>query len=261
MNSRAFPPSGTGEELIRLESVTHRFRDGAIGIENVNLSVRRGEFLIIAGRNGSGKTVLMKHLNGLLEPTEGRVLFCGIPVQAGLPEVRQKVGLVFQNPDTQIISHTVREEVAFGPENLLLPREEIDKRTARVLAEMEMTDLAERNTATLSGGEKRKLTIAGIAVMRPEILILDEPFTGLDLEGVREALQQILRLYHAGTTILLITHELEHAAAYANRLVVMEAGRIAKDGTPKEIIGGIEIYGVKNPFEPGAVSKDMLWPD
>ena len=261
MNRQAFPVPGTGEELIRLESVTHRFRDGAIGIEHVNLTVRRGEFLIIAGRNGSGKTVLMKHLNGLLEPTEGTVLYKGIPIKTNLSEVRQKVGLVFQNPDTQIISHTVREEVAFGPENLLLPREEIDKRTARVLAEMEMTDLAERNTATLSGGEKRKLTIAGIAVMRPEILILDEPFTGLDLEGVREALQQILRLHHAGTTILLITHELEHAAAYANRLVILEEGKIAEDGKPKELMDRVERYGVKNPFKTAVDIEGALWPD
>jgi biotin transport system ATP-binding protein len=253
--------AGKREELVRLESVTHRFPDGTAGIEEINLVIRRGDFLILAGRNGSGKTVLMKHLNGLLEPSEGRVLFGGSPVQSGLAEVRRKVGLVFQNPDTQIICHTVREEIAFGPENLLLSRKEIDERTARVLREMEMEHLAERNTATLSGGEKRKLTIAGIAVMEPEILALDEPFTGLDLDGVREALHQILRLHRSGTTILLITHELEHAAAYANRLAVMEGGRIAEDGTPKEIIDGIEQYGVKNPFKPEAVSEDLLWPD
>lgn len=261
MSPKKSPENGKGEELLRLESVTHRFPDGTAGIEEINLVIRRDDFLILTGRNGSGKTVLMKHLNGLLQPTEGRVLFGGSPVQSDPAGVRRKVGLVFQNPDTQIICQSVREEIAFGPENLLLPRKKIDTRVSRVLGEMDMEALTERNTATLSGGEKRKLTIAGIAVMEPEILALDEPFTGLDLDGIREALAQVLRLHRNGTTILLITHELEHAAAYANRLVVMEEGRIVEDGTPKEIIGGIEQYGVKNPFKAGTVSEDMLWPD
>lgn len=253
--------AGKREELVRLESVTHRFPDGTAGIEEISLVIRRGDFLILTGKNGSGKTVLMKHLNGLLEPSEGRVLFGSSPVHSDLAGVRRKVGLVFQNPDTQIICHTVREEVAFGPENLLLSRKEIGERTARVLAEMEMEHLAERNTATLSGGEKRKLTIAGIAVMEPEILALDEPFTGLDLDGVREALTQILRLYRNGTTILLITHELEHAAAYANRLVILEEGKLAEDGNPNELMDRVERYGVKNPFKTAVDIEGTLWPD
>ncbi len=251
--------SGGTSPLVHYDSVTHRFRDGTEGISSVNLTVNRGDFVILAGRNGSGKTVLMKHLNGLLRPTSGRITYRGVPLEKDLLTVRQKIGLVFQNSDTQIVCHTVREEVAFGPENLGLPREEVEERVDSALLLLDLKNLEERTTITLSGGEKRKLCIAGIVAMEPEVLALDEPFIGLDMEGVREVLRQVLKLHAAGTTIFLITHEIEKVLAHANRLVIMEKGRIAEDGTPEDLVGSLETYGIKNPQGAYREWREFSW--
>ena len=147
--------------LLEVKGLSHRFDDGSWGIRDISFRVEAEDFLIIAGKNGSGKTVLMKHLNGLLRPSSGTVTYRGRPIFDNLKEVRRSVGMVFQNPDTQIVSHTVREEIAFGLENLKLPADEIGSIVESTARALQMDHLLDRRTFTLSGGEKRKLTIAG----------------------------------------------------------------------------------------------------
>jgi biotin transport system ATP-binding protein len=245
--------------LLEFDSVSHIFRDGKRGLESVSLAVRKGEFIVFAGRNGSGKTILMRHMNGLLKPSRGDVLYRGRPVSDDLAAVRRKIGLIFQNPDTQIVCSTVREEIAFGPENLRLPRGEIDRRVEAALSRFGLSRLAGRSTATLSGGEKRKLCIAAVAVMEPEILALDEPFIGLDRDGVTEVLGTVVDLHAAGTTVFLITHEIEKVLAHAGRLIVIDGGRIREDGPPAGLIGKLERYGIKNPQDAYTSWRDFTW--
>lgn len=245
--------------LIRFDAVSHRFLNGDYGIKDVSLSINDGDFVVLAGRNGSGKTVLMKHANGLLEPTEGKVYFRNKPVSAGPSEVKRQVGLVFQNPDVQLVCPTVREELAFGPENLGIPRDEIEKRIEKAVETLDLRELAEKRTSALSGGEKRKIAIAGILTMEPELLILDEPFTGLDFPGIREVIATLLRVHKTGRTVIVITHEIEKVLAHANRLVIMEDGSIVRDGTPGDLIGLVENYGIKNPLQAYRNWRDLTW--
>mgnify|MGYP006292130313 CR=1 FL=1 len=246
-------------ELIRFDSVSHRFVNGEYGIKNVTFALHSGDFAVIAGPNGAGKTVLMKHANGLLEPSKGNVFFKGLPVKPNDISVKQHVGLIFQNPDTQIVCPTVREELAFGPENLGLPRETIEQRIENTARTLELQDLLKKRSSALSGGEKRKITIAGIITMEPEVLILDEPFTGLDYPGIREVLRLLVRIHKQGCTIVVITHEIEKVLAHANRFVIMEGGTIAEDGRPEELIPVVERYGLKNPLHAYHGIGDMTW--
>lgn len=246
-------------ELIRFDGVSHRFDNGDYGIRDVDFILHRGDFSVIAGPNGAGKTILMKHANGLLQPTSGTVFFRGKPVVPGDITVKKQVGLVFQNPDTQIVCPTVREELAFGPENLGLPRESIEKRITETARVLELRDLLGKRTSALSGGEKRKITVAGIITMEPEVLILDEPFTGLDFPGIREVLRLITSIHRRGCTVVVITHEIEKILAHANRFVIMEKGRIAEDGKPEELIHKAGRYGLKNPLKAYGSVEDMTW--
>jgi len=233
--------------LLETIDLTHRFPDGTRGIREVNLSIDTGEFILLAGRNGSGKTVLMRHLNGLLKPTSGKVLLYGQPLSENLFLARQKVGLVFQEPDNQFVGQTVEEDVAFGPENLGLTNYEIWERVARALEITGLTGIAGRNPHLLSGGEKRKLAIAGVLAMEPDVVILDEPFAGLDYPGVKQICKQILKLHESGNTIMVLTHEIEKMFAHATRMVIMEEGRIARDGKPFDFIDDLEEFGLRKP--------------
>ena len=220
----------TVEPLVAAENLCHRFPGGASGLENVTAEFRPGEFVIIAGRNGSGKTLLTRHLVGLLRPGSGRVLFKGKPVEENLAEARRTLGLVFQDADSQLVGQSVEEELRFGPENIRLPEEEIQQRAARVRRLLGLDSLNEVPPARLSGGEKRRLAIGGVLTMEPEILILDEPFANLDYPGVVEVLTILKKLKSDGKGIILITHELEKALAHADRLIIMDRGRIVCDG-------------------------------
>lgn len=214
------------------EGVGHRFSDGVWGLEGVDLSLGGGEFVVVAGPNGSGKTLLMRHLVGLVRPTTGRVTLDGQDIQKFLPEVRRRVGLVFQDSSAQLVGLTVDEEVAFGPRNQGWPPARVDDAVA---ASLEAVGLAHRRQdvcATLSGGELRRLAIAGILACQPEMILLDEPFTGLDWPAVRAVLSTLCRLHDQGTTVVLLTHELDKCLAHAGRLVLMGHHRVMADGTP-----------------------------
>ncbi|MCP4750300.1 MAG: ABC transporter ATP-binding protein [Proteobacteria bacterium] len=233
--------------IIEIQNLSHFFPDGSCGIDDVNLAIENGEFVVIAGENGSGKTTLCRHLNGLLSPKSGTVLLDGIPVQRDLVRARQMVGMVFQNADSQIVGETVYADVAFGPENLRLQRSEISGRVARVIEAVGLQDLVDHKPHTLSGGEKRRLAIAGVLAMDPKVLVFDEPFSNLDYPGSVQVLNQILALHRAHHTILIVTHELEKVVAHADRLVIMQNGRIVKNGSPLDIIKEVENFGVREP--------------
>jgi biotin transport system ATP-binding protein len=235
--------------IIEIENLTHRFATGRIALDGINLNVREGEFVVIAGCNGSGKTTLLRHLNGLLLPTSGTVDVVGISVAEHPAKARQVVGMVFQDADSQIIGETVYEDAAFGPENLKLSRQDINDRVAHALEAVHLTGLEDSLPYQLSGGQKRRLAIAGVLAMNPRILVFDEPFSNLDYPGVKQVLRRIVLLHRQGHTIILATHDLEKVLPYADRLIVMQNGKIVRDGIPAEVIVGIEDFGVRMPRE------------
>jgi len=233
--------------LIEIENMTHRFADGSYGIKNIDLCIAAGEFVVIAGPNGSGKSTLVRHLNGLLLPTDGHVCLAGVPVPENPSRARRMVGMVFQDADSQIVGETVYDDVAFGPENLCLAHDEIRRRVSSALDTVGLVALADQRPHLLSGGEKRRLAIAGILAMGPQVIVFDEPFASLDYPGVRQVLQQILDLHESGHTIVVVTHDLEKIIAHTGRLILMAAGSIVKDGPPEHLMDDIETYGVRKP--------------
>lgn len=233
--------------IIEIENLSHRFADGRQGLDDVSLALNEGAFTVIAGANGSGKTTLLRHLNGLLTSQSGSVTVCGISVKHNPRDARRQVGMVFQEADSQIVGETVYDDVAFGPENLALSREEIDRRVRGALAAVDLEGFEDKKPHHLSGGEKRRLAIAGVLAMRPRVLLMDEPFSNLDFPSAKKVLEQVLDLHRNGHTIVMTTHDLEKVIAHAQRLVVMAGGRVVEDGDPATVLEGIERYGIRLP--------------
>lgn len=245
--------------ILETQGVTHIFPNKTVAIEDISLAVEAGEFVVLAGANGSGKTVFIRHLNGLLAPTKGRVLLEGVPIAKDIVQARKKIGLIFQDSDSQIVGQTVAEDVAFGPENLNLPAAEVARLVTDSLASVGLSSYADQNPHVLSGGQKRKLAIAGILAMKPKIIMFDEPFTGLDYPGVVQVLMELVRLQKMGHTIILITHELEKVLAHADRLAVIFKGKLVEDGPPAEVIFRVEDYGVRMPLRKDEGVEAMTW--
>jgi len=210
-------------------------------LAGVDITVTQGEFVAVLGHNGSGKSTLAKHINCLLSPTSGMMWVKGISVadDKRLWDIRSSVGMVFQNPDNQIIATIVEEDVAFGPENLGVPPAEIRKRVDEALLSVGMSEYAENPPHFLSGGQKQRVAIAGILAMRPDIIVLDEPTAMLDPIGRREVMGVVKKLNTEGITIIFITHYMDEAAQ-ADRIIVMEEGKVAMTGTPAEVFAQIE---------------------
>ena len=211
-------------------------------LDGVDLTVRRGEFLAVLGHNGSGKSTLAKHLNAILTPTSGKVLVEGIDTSDPdrIYDIRQRVGMVFQNPDNQMVANIVEEDVAFAPENLGVPREEIRTRVDAALEAVRMTRFKQHAPHMLSGGQKQRIAIAGVLAMQPDILVLDEPTAMLDPSGRKEILEAVKRLNkEQGMTVVLITHYMDEAVQ-ADRVVVMNHGKIQMEGVPKDIFPNIK---------------------
>lgn len=234
-------------DIIEIDHLSHTFSDGSLGLRDIQLSIKKGSFVVLAGSNGSGKTTLLRHLNGLLLPTAGEVRIEGIPVATNLTHARQKVGMVFQDTDSQIVGETVFEDIAFGPENLKLNRDEINRRVTTALDLVGLSTRGEDRPHLLSGGQKRRLTIAGILAMEPAILVFDEPFSNLDFPGIISVLKHIVSLHKQGNTILLTTHDLEKVIAHADRLLIMDNGRIVRDDRPQALFKDLESFGVRQP--------------
>jgi len=211
-------------------------------LRGINLSVKEGEFLAVLGHNGSGKSTLAKHLNAILVPQKGKVMVKGMDTKDEnlLYDIRQRVGMVFQNPDNQLVATIVEEDVAFAPENLGVPPREIRKRVDYALAAVNMTEYKDHSSQMLSGGQKQRIAIAGVLAMKPDVLVMDESTAMLDPVGRREIMDTVKKLNHEEKmTVVMITHFMEEAAQ-ADRVVVMDHGKIVMEGAPKEIFSQVE---------------------
>lgn len=229
-------------EIIRIENLHFRYGDSEKEVlRGIDLSVQQGEFVAVLGHNGSGKSTLAKHINAILLPTEGKVIVDGIDTadERRLYELRQTAGMVFQNPDNQIVSSVVEEDVAFALENLGVPYEDMRERVDEALRTVGMYDLRLHSPSQLSGGQKQRVAIAGVIAMQPKCLILDESTAMLDPKGRKEVLATVRRMNREyGMTVLLITHYMEEAAG-CDRVVVMDGGSIIMDGKPEKVFSQV----------------------
>jgi energy-coupling factor transport system ATP-binding protein len=234
-----FPPRrqqhDSGEVVVDIDDLSHVYDDGTEAVAHVSLQIRRGEFVGILGQNGSGKTTLVKHLNGLLEPTGGKVTVAGMDTrQASINQMAETVGFIFQNPDSQLCKLRVSEELSFGPRNVGLSDEEVAARVQRAAEDLEITHLLDKNPFLLSKGEKQRVAVAGVMAMQPDILVLDEPTTGQDVMRAREIMDLAVGLQERGQTVVVITHDMNLAAHYCDRVVIMERGRVTLDAPSRE---------------------------
>ena len=235
------------EIMIKIENVTYEYKsliDDSVqtAVKNLSLEVKKGEFLVILGHNGSGKSTLAKMMNGLLMPSTGEVFVKGMNTndEDHIWDIRESAGIVFQNPDNQIVATIVEEDVAFGPENQGVPQAEIRRRVDESLAIVEMSDYKKHAPHLLSGGQKQRVAIAGILAMNPDCIIFDEPTAMLDPNGRIEVMDTIKRLNEVeGKTIILITHYMDEAVE-ADRVLVMSDGEILMEGNPKEVFSQVE---------------------
>lgn len=232
------------ESTIRAENLSHVYSQGTpfekTAISGINVEISRGELVALIGHTGSGKSTFVQHLNGLLKPTTGRVLYDGGDIFAAKEatrDVRFKVGLVFQYPEYQLFEETVYRDIAFGPKNMKLTETEIDERVREAARFVGVDEaLFEKSPLELSGGQKRRIAIAGVIAMRPGVLILDEPTAGLDPSGCADILRNITDYRtQTGSTVLLVTHSMDDAARIADRLIVFSEGTVAMDGAPREV--------------------------
>lgn len=232
------------EYIIKGENISYKYSESDLvyAVNNVNLEVKKGEFLAILGRNGSGKSTIAKNFNGLFIPTEGVILVDNIDTrdEEKIWDIRQNVGMVFQNPDNQIVATVVEEDVAFGPENLGVPSEEIRSRVDSALNKVKMFEFKRNAPHLLSGGQKQRVAIAGILAMEPKCIIFDEATSMLDPSGRKEIIEIMKKLNKdLGITIITITHYMNEAAE-ADRIIVMDKGEIRLQGTPREIFQNVE---------------------
>jgi biotin transport system ATP-binding protein len=226
-------------------------------LTGIHLEIRRGEFLLVAGANGSGKTVLMLILAGLMERGGGEILFQGRPLDSVGEELRRHIGLVFQDADAQIVGETVAEDIAFGPKNLGLSKAELAEQTLLAMRAMGLEQKGDRAPRNLSGGEKRRLAVAGVLAMGCKTIVMDEPFANLDWPGALQVLAALRKLKREGATVILLTHELEKALSLADRLVILHRGAVREDGAPDAVLDRLrDEYGVRDPRKGYAVPED-----
>ena len=247
------------EAIIQFKNVSFAYlqeEDGSaqaekLALDDVSFDIRRGSFVAIVGSNGSGKSTLAKHMNALLLPTSGSVLIEGVDTVTASDEapweIRKKIGMVFQNPDNQLVSSIVEDDVAFGPENIGMPPEEIRRRVDESLKMVDMYEHRKKGPHLLSGGQKQRVAIAGVVAMDPDCVVFDEPTAMLDPRGRREIMAIIRKLHDQGDTVILITHFMEEAAE-AERIIVMDHGKVSADGAPEEIFSKEDLGVLNVPF-------------
>lgn len=236
---------------IRVEHLTHIYDKGLpteqIALEDINFTVADGELLGVIGHTGSGKSTLLQHLNGLLKPSSGRVLVGDVDITApgvSMVEIRKRIGLVFQYPEYQLFEETVAKDVAFGPKNLGLSEQEIDERVreALELVGLDYEQIKERSPFELSGGQKRRVAIAGVVAMRPEVLILDEPTAGLDPKAHHDVLDMVQEVHRrTGNIIILVSHNMADIARVSDKIIVIDSGHLVTTGTPQEVFAQKEL--------------------
>jgi cobalt/nickel transport system ATP-binding protein len=229
--------------IIQTENMSFTYPDGTSALNNINIEIKEGERVAIVGSNGAGKSTLFAHFNGINQPTSGLIKIDGEPAvyeKKELLQIRQKVGIVFQNPDDQLFAPTVVEDVAFGPMNLGLSDDEVDERVEEALKMVGMSGLEKRAPHHLSGGQKKRVAIAGILAMRPEIMVLDEPTTGLDPKGVEQVMEILYMLNKEDMSIIIASHDVEMVTQFADKIFVLHDGQIIGQGTPEEIFNDYE---------------------
>jgi cobalt/nickel transport system ATP-binding protein len=231
------------DHILETEAVTYAYQDGTVALRELTLAIPRNRRVAILGANGSGKSTLFLTLNGILRPAAGRVLLGDEPVRydrAGLNDLRRRVGLVFQDPDSQLFAASVRQDISFGPINLGLPEAEVRERVERAISDTQIEDLADRPTHLLSYGQKKRVAIAGVLAMDPEVIVADEPTAGLDPEMTARLIELLNRLHDSGRTIVISTHDLDLALAWADEAHVLRRGELLMEGRPEEILADAE---------------------
>ena len=230
--------------LFRLENLSHRYSDGTLALNDVSLSFAKGERIALLGTNGSGKTTLLNHLNGILKPTSGKIFYEDKPLQynaKSLLELRKRVGFVIQDPNDQLFAPTVKQDVAFGPLNLGQPVEEVKKIVDEALRTVGMAEFAEKPPHFLSFGQKKRVALAGVLAMQPEVIIMDEPTSNLDPRATSDILHLLLKLNkEKEITLLLATHDVDMVPLFANKLYILGKGKLVSDGSPKELFSDTE---------------------
>ncbi|KAF5079972.1 Energy-coupling factor transporter ATP-binding protein EcfA3 [anaerobic digester metagenome] len=229
--------------VIETREIIYEYPDGTKALENVNFKAEDGKIVALLGPNGAGKSTLFLHFNGILKPTSGEVVVNGDPVsydKKDLMKLRQKVGIVFQNPDDQLFAPTVMEDVAFGPMNMGLSREEVEKRVKDALKRVGMDGFEKKPPHHLSGGQKKRVAIAGILAMDPKIMVLDEPTSGLDPKGASQIMRLLYDLNADGMTIIISTHDVDLVPLYASTVYIISHGNIIKEGNPQTVFSDVE---------------------
>ena len=235
--------------ILEVENLYYKYPDGTEALNGINFKAEKGEMVALLGPNGAGKSTLFLHFNGILKPYKGNVLVKGKPIKynsKSLLEVRKTVGIVFQNSDDQLFAPTVKQDVAFGPLNLGLSKEEVEKRVKEALKAVGMEQFENKPPHHLSGGQKKRVAIAGILAMEPEVIVLDEPTAGLDPIGASHIMKLLYNLNKKGITIIISTHDVDLVPIYANRVYIMSKGQIIKEGAPKEVFSNSEIIRKAN---------------
>ena len=231
--------------IFRLENLSHCYSDGTLALDDVSLSFERGARIALLGTNGSGKTTLLHHLNGILKPTSGTIYYEDEPLQydsKSLLELRKRVGFVFQDPNDQLFAPTVKQDVAFGPLNLGIPAEQVKKIVEEALKTVGMDEFANKPPHFLSLGQKKRVALAGVLAMHPEVIIMDEPTSNLDPRATSEILHLLLHLNkEAGITLLLATHDVDMVPLFAKKLYILSKGKLASYGSPKELFSDTEM--------------------
>lgn len=230
---------------IQVRDLTHIYSEGlpyeSVALKDVSFSIEDGEFIGVIGHTGSGKSTMVQHLNGLLKPHSGSIIIGDVDITKGnvlMRDIRRRIGLVFQYPEYQLFEETVHKDVAFGPTNLGLPKEEVDQRVIEAinLVGLDYDEISERSPFELSGGQKRRVAIAGVIAMKPEVLILDEPTAGLDPKAHKDVLEMIKKIHETQNNItILVSHNMNDIAKMVDKVLVMEKGKIAMEGTPRQV--------------------------
>jgi len=224
--------------IIEAKNISYLYPDGTKALDKINFSVEKGQMVSLLGKNGAGKSTLFLHFNGIFEPESGEILVDGEKLKydkKSLLKVRQKVGIVFQNPDDQLFAPTVEEDVAFGPLNIGLSQKETKKRVIEALSRVGMEGYEKKPPHHLSGGQKKRVSIAGILAMGPEIMVLDEPTSGLDPKGASKILKLLYELNNEGMTIIISTHDVDLVPIYSSKINIICDGKIIKEGSPHEV--------------------------
>ena len=230
-------------KIIETKNVTYEYPDGTKALEDVNFNAEEGKIVALLGPNGAGKSTLFLHFNGILRPTRGSLVVDGESLsyeKKDLLRIRQKVGIVFQNPDDQLFAPTVLEDVAFGPMNMGLSNEEVEHRVKEALDRVGMEGYEKKAPHHLSGGQKKRVAIAGILAMKPKIMVLDEPTSGLDPKGASQILKLLYQLNSEGMTIVISTHDVDLVPIYASKVYIISQGKIIKEGNPQEVFEDVD---------------------